>query len=911
MIELRTLGAIDLRSADGSAVDAVLTQPRRMALLCYLALASPRGFRRRDTLLTLLWPEHGQEQARHALRQSLYFLRRALGASAIVSRGDDDVAIAANVVHCDAAEFDIAVEDGRLEQALALYRGEVLPGFHVSDALEFERWLEAERDRLRRRAAEAAWLLADARAADGDASDAAAWGQRAVGHSPGDEVALRRLLHLLDNLGQRATALRVYEAFGQDLARDYELRPSTETRALVARIRATQEDESPVVRQATLDTERDAVATAEVAGATHGVQPRRSRWGRAIAMAALLAVLGVVAPRFDSSGGRARTKGERVIVADFANFTRDSTLGDLVAQVLRAELARSSVLGVVGREAIADALRRMRRDPDTRLTARVARDVAAREQVRVVIEGDVRSAGSGLIFSAAVIETASGDLIHGATETARDSTQIPIAIARLSRGIRGGVGASIGSVRTVDPLLHFTTASLAALRKHVEASRALWRGDFGTAAELLEEATSLDPEFAHAHLLLSQVRDLARLPRAVVLRPLMRAYELRDKLTERDRFAVEGQYHMNVTGNLPAAVVAFRKHIDAVKQYPRGEAGWWASLGRALELSGRLSEAEEVLREGRERHPTALSLARFTRLLYRLHKDSAAGAVREELSRRNPEHPAAVTLRVALLADSGRYDAAHALAASVRRGNGARTDLELQAQIDAIRGRFSEAIDHLRVLGDHALARDDLGLALEVSATIGRLRLLNGERAVTLEVERMLARYPFDSLDVLSRPYLQLALFYADAGEPRQARRWLDSYEREYPSAYRGADRWMLRRARAATYASEGRLAEAFAELREAARVPALRGELFHAEDVQVTDRPELARMYERFGVPDSAIAVYERYLAVRSLNRARMDAFERGTVLGRLATLHERRGNSGRAAVLQRELATLRRGRE
>src|SRR5215218_8242017 len=102
MIELRTLGTLELRSADGTPLGSVLTQPRRSALLCYLALAAPRGFQRRDTLYAMFWPEHDTEHARHALRQSLYFLRRALGAKAVVSRGDDELALAPDRVRCDA-----------------------------------------------------------------------------------------------------------------------------------------------------------------------------------------------------------------------------------------------------------------------------------------------------------------------------------------------------------------------------------------------------------------------------------------------------------------------------------------------------------------------------------------------------------------------------------------------------------------------------------------------------------------------------------------------------------------------------------------------------------------------------------------------------------------------------------------
>ena len=238
MIELRTLGSLELTSADSDAVASVLAQPRRAALLCYLAIAVPRGFHRRDTLSALFWPEYDAEQARHALRQSVYFLRRALGSKTIVSRGDDELALASEQVRCDVWELDAAVDQGRPADALALYRGELLAGFHISAAPDFERWLDEERSRVRRRAAEAGWALAAAREREGDSAGAEAAARRAAALSPTDETALRRLLLLLERLGDRAAAVRAYEDFARKLEGEYELEPSAETRALVGRIRA-------------------------------------------------------------------------------------------------------------------------------------------------------------------------------------------------------------------------------------------------------------------------------------------------------------------------------------------------------------------------------------------------------------------------------------------------------------------------------------------------------------------------------------------------------------------------------------------------------------------------------------------------------------------------------------------------
>src|SRR2546425_13319593 len=89
MIKLGMLGTLSLTDANGREVRTVLRQPRRLALLAYLAAATPRGFHHRDGLLALFWPELDQEHARAALRQALHVVRDALGADVIVTRGDE------------------------------------------------------------------------------------------------------------------------------------------------------------------------------------------------------------------------------------------------------------------------------------------------------------------------------------------------------------------------------------------------------------------------------------------------------------------------------------------------------------------------------------------------------------------------------------------------------------------------------------------------------------------------------------------------------------------------------------------------------------------------------------------------------------------------------------------------------
>src|SRR3989442_5279550 len=132
MIELRLVGRLTLTSAAGRDVRALLGQPRRLALLAYLAAATPPGFHRRDSLLALFWPELDQEHARAALRQALHVVRDALGADAVARRGDEEIGLDVDRVSCDVAAFGRAVEQAEFREALDLYRGDLLEGFFIS-----------------------------------------------------------------------------------------------------------------------------------------------------------------------------------------------------------------------------------------------------------------------------------------------------------------------------------------------------------------------------------------------------------------------------------------------------------------------------------------------------------------------------------------------------------------------------------------------------------------------------------------------------------------------------------------------------------------------------------------------------------------------------------------------------------
>jgi DNA-binding SARP family transcriptional activator len=240
MIELRLLGPVRMSGPSGTSVDALLLQPKRLALLSYLALSSStEPLVSRDALLALFWPESDERRAREALRQGLRFLRRSLGSEALVTRGRSWVGVSREHVRCDVWEFGALLDSGNVDGALELYRGELLQGVEVRGAVAFDQWLAERRRELTRKAAGAAWALTETARDEGDLEAALLHAWRARELDPADEEGVRRLMGLQLAAGDRAGALQVFGEFESWLAAHFEAIPSVRTRELARRARGS------------------------------------------------------------------------------------------------------------------------------------------------------------------------------------------------------------------------------------------------------------------------------------------------------------------------------------------------------------------------------------------------------------------------------------------------------------------------------------------------------------------------------------------------------------------------------------------------------------------------------------------------------------------------------------------------
>jgi DNA-binding SARP family transcriptional activator/TolB-like protein len=482
VIELKTLGSLDLRH-DGQEVHAVLKQPKRLALLAYLAIALPRRFHRRDALLGMFWPELDQSHARAALRRAIYFLRQALGDDVIVGRGDEELAIREEGFVSDVAGFEAALAAGAFAEAVELYRGDLLEGFFVSQAPEFERWLDLERVRLRDRAAEALKALTEEAERSGELNRASAWAMRLTALAPFDEVAFRQLARLLERSGDRAGALKAYESFSSRLKEAYEIEPSPETQKLIGQFRRRQAAPPPSANE-----------------------PDPAPLARAVAVLPF-SVRGSASMTYLAEG-----------MVDLLS-TKLEGAGDL------RTIDPRSLLAYLAQEKI------------TAATPENGAAVARRFEAAFYLLGSVVEAGGQLQVSGSLYRTG-GELVASAETRGGSETEIFGLVDDLARQLLVDKRKSTGG-RT-GRLAALTTGSLPALKAYLRGEHDFRRAKFFDAMDSFQQAVAEDPTFSLAYYRLAAATAASAMPE-LAREAATHANDHRERLAPRDRLLLDAQ----------------------------------------------------------------------------------------------------------------------------------------------------------------------------------------------------------------------------------------------------------------------------------------------------------------------------------------------------------------------------------
>jgi DNA-binding SARP family transcriptional activator len=234
MLQLQVLGSPSV-TRHGHPCGGAAGQRKSLALLGLLAAAGQRGLSR-DKIFALLWPEIPTDKATHRLAQIIYSLRRDFGADDLFL-GSTDLRLNPVVLTTDLAEYSAALEAGDFPRAVAAYGGAFLDGFYLSDAPDFEHWVEEERGRLAERHAAALEALARDAAARGDVVAAAGrWRQLAQAEPLNTRVAVC-YMDALVAAGDRPSALRFANAYETLLRQEFDLDPDPAVTAAAERLK--------------------------------------------------------------------------------------------------------------------------------------------------------------------------------------------------------------------------------------------------------------------------------------------------------------------------------------------------------------------------------------------------------------------------------------------------------------------------------------------------------------------------------------------------------------------------------------------------------------------------------------------------------------------------------------------------
>jgi len=471
------------------------------------------------------------------------------------------------------------------------------------------------------------------------------------------------------------------------------------------------------------------------------------------------------------------TREDTLVLGDFTNTTGDAVFEGTLRQGLTVQLQQSPYLSLISDERIHQALRGMERPPDTRLTPEVAREVCERLGSTAVLEGSISPLGSQYVLSLTARSCQSGDLLDAEQAQAGRKEEVLTALNTVATRFRSRAGESLATVaRHSTPLQQATTPSLEALK----AFSAGWTANEadGPAAALphFQRAVAIDPQFAVAYgwlgfmyLNLGDVDLGAENTR--------RAYQLKDRTSDRERFFIEFLYDRQVTGNLRKAEQTLESWS---RVYPRDHEAIGLLAGRTTECTGQYEKGVKAAQRSLELNPDeAYAYGELAGHYVRQERFTEAASALQRAAARNIDLPIYGELRyyLAFFRDD-RKAMSQEIALARERPGGEESFLHHQALVLARSGRVREA----EVLWERAIRRaqetGDRERAAIYQSAVAVCQAHFGNAAAAKQ--RAIA-----ALDLTSNPDIAYSAAYALAlaGDLSRSQALADELEKRFPEA--------------------------------------------------------------------------------------------------------------------------------
>ncbi len=297
-------------------------------------------------------------------------------------------------------------------------------------------------------------------------------------------------------------------------------------------------------------------------------KPRGSAlWKYGIAAAATLMAAGAFFFWQQRGQPRLLTERDTIVLADFTNKTGDTVFDDTIRQGLTIQLTQSPFLSLISDDAIQKTLALMGQKPDAQLTPKVAQEICERTGSAAVLDGSIARLGSQYVLGLRAKNCRTGEILDQEQVEAAKIEDVMNALSQIAIKFRSKVGESLATVKQHGtPLEEATTASLDALKAYSAASKGLLSDhNLPAAVPLFQRAIEIDPKFAMAYASLGLTYGFLGQP-ALSAENNQKAYELRERASDREKFFIAATYETQVTGNLEKALKTCELWIQT---YPR------------------------------------------------------------------------------------------------------------------------------------------------------------------------------------------------------------------------------------------------------------------------------------------------------------------------------------------------------
>jgi eukaryotic-like serine/threonine-protein kinase len=332
-----------------------------------------------------------------------------------------------------------------------------------------------------------------------------------------------------------------------------------------------------------------AVVAEPNSGTKSAAKSARFRWA-ATAAAAVAIGLAVGGWLFFTHKTHALTDKDTIVLADFTNTTGDAVFDGTLRQGLAVQLEQSPFLSIISDQQIQQTLQMMNQKPDAKLTPDVARELCQRTGSAAVLDGSITQIGTPYLLTLKAINCSSGETLASAETQARDKNQVLDALGKTATEMRNKLGESLSTVQKLDtPLEQATTPSLEALKAFSVGRSILVTTGEAAAIPFFKRAVEIDPNFALAYAYLG-IATTTIGEASVGAGYTRKAYELRERTTEAEKYFIEATYYKEVAGDILKAEQTCKLWMQA---YPRAELPLMYLAGAVYPVVGKYQEGAE------------------------------------------------------------------------------------------------------------------------------------------------------------------------------------------------------------------------------------------------------------------------------------------------------------------------------